>query len=98
MIKTARLIRRMPWLSERIAVGALNLSHIAFARGVAHREDLSDSELEEVLRAMDGKEGQAAIREVIKLYSECVSLPQDKVKPIRDGYSLISFAVSDELM
>ena len=95
----ARLLRRFPELKEKLESGALNITLLLLAQGVAHREKISDSEYRTVFDSISGMISRNAARELATLYPGAQSqLPRDQVKPLNKHYSEVRFVVSDKLL
>ena len=67
-IRAARTLQRFPdqklSMKSKFESGQINLTLLELALGVAHREKLSDPDLEHVIRGISGKTCQAAEREI----------------------------------
>ena len=68
-IRAARALQRFPVLKSQFESGQMNLTLLELTLGVAHREKLSDSDLEEVIWAISGKSCQVDEREIASLSS-----------------------------
>lgn len=97
-IRAARLMLRFPFIRSGIESGALNLTLLELALGCAHREKLSDGELEALLEAISGMSTRRAMREIATLYPHSMELPRDKIRPISATHSQVTFAASEELL
>jgi 5-methylcytosine-specific restriction endonuclease McrA len=97
-IRAARLLRRIPSLAKMLTSGALNISLLEDAMGCAHREKLSDPELEELCHTLSGMTCAAAKREIASRYPETTVLPLDRIRPITAEYSEVRFVASHELL
>ena len=76
----------------------MNLTLLELALGVAHREKLSDSDLEGVIGSISGKNCQAAEREIATLYPQSHKLPKDRIRPLTDDLSMVQFVASHDLL
>jgi 5-methylcytosine-specific restriction endonuclease McrA len=97
-IRAARLLKRIPSLTEKLKSGALNISLLEDAMGCAHREKLSDPELEELCHTLSGMSCAAAKREIASRYPETTVLPRDQIRPITANFSEVRFVASHELL
>lgn len=97
-IRAARLLIRFPRLERLLHLGKMNLTLLELAQGCAHREKLSDSELSELFEAIQGMSTRAAKREIATLYPESMAIPRDKIRPLNEELSQVSFVASQELL
>ena len=98
-IRAARLIRRFPELKEKLESGALNMTLLLLAQGVAHREKLSDPDYRIVFSSISGMSSRNAARELAALYPRPQSeMPRDQVKPLDENCSEVRFVASEDLL
>jgi len=97
-IRAARLMKKFPELKAMLESGKMNLSLVEIALSCAHREELSDPELLEVLKAISGMSCRKAKRELAERYPESVEIPRDRVRPFHSGFSEVTFYADEELM
>ncbi len=98
-IRAARLLIKFPEILPELRVGKLNLSLLELVMGCAHRETLGGVEISELLIAVSGLTVNAARRKVASLYPQGLDdLPHDRIKPLTDDLSEVSFVASQELL
>ena len=98
-IRAARMIRRFPFVLEKIGAGKLNVALLELAQGCAYREKLSDEELGIVLEALSGLSTRAAKRELAARYPKSADeLPKERITPLTDGLSEVRFVATDECL
>ena len=97
-IRAARLLKRFPELKAMLESGKMNLSLVDIALSCGYRENLSDPELLEVLKAISGMSCRKAKREIAERYPESVDIPKDRVRPIHSGFSEVTFYADEALM
>ena len=97
-IRAARALQRFPELKCKFESGQMNLTLLELALGVAHREKLSDANLEEVFSVISGKSCQAAEREIATLYPQSHKLPKDRIRPLTEDLSMVQFVASRDLL
>jgi hypothetical protein len=97
-IRIARLLRKFPELIENLESGKLNISLLELALNCASREKLSDDEFLEVIHTISGKSLRDAKRRIASLYPHDSDLPKDKIAPISEDLSLVSFVTGQELL
>jgi len=97
-IRAARLIRRMPWIQEKIGLGKLRITHLEDAMGCAAREKLSSDELSGLLESVCGMSTEAAQCEFLTRYPQPVPIVKDRIRPLTSEFSEVKFVCSNELL
>ncbi len=98
-IRAARMLIKYPVILPGLRVGKLNLSLLELVMGCAHRETLGGAEISELLIAVSGLTANAARRKIASLYPRGLDdIPRDRVKPLTEDLSEVSFVASQELL
>jgi 5-methylcytosine-specific restriction endonuclease McrA len=97
-IRAARLLRRIPSLREKLESGHLNLTLLELAMGCAHREKLTNEELEELCDTLSGMSCDKAEREIASRYPLTFVAPRDRIRPLNEELSEVRFTASHELL
>ncbi len=98
LIRAERMMKRFPELKLELESGQLNLTLLEIAAGAAHRENLTDSELSDVLKGIYGMSCKAAKREIASRFPMSVDLPIDWVRPLTAELSEVSFVTNQALL
>ena len=97
-IRAARAMKKFPELKELILSGQVNLSLLEIALGCSHQQKLSHVETSELIRSIAGMSCRKAKREIAERYPESAEVPRDRMRPIHDGYTEITFYADADLM
>jgi len=97
-IRASRLMKRIPELKGLLGSGKINLGLLDIAQSCAFREQLSDSDFVDLLNAIAGMSCRKAKREVTRKYPKSFELPPDRIDPLNDEYSIVSFVASEILL